>query len=261
LPLARSLSWEETGLSSKDSNGDKFVESTKHRRGDTFPPGKRVPAFKVYASPLETVRLYAPKAKGGAGLWSVIAARRSQPPEVGASISPTELSQLLWAAQGLTGERIRKSTEGNNPLPPLRAAPSVSGAYPLETYIVARNISDTFAGVYHYVVREHQLEQVRIGDISPELSSALLGDPAVDVSACAVVFTGVVERVTAYHGERGYRYLYLEAGHASQNLLLAGTALGLSVQPVVTFYDDELAFLLGLQGNRELPLSVVLVGR
>ena len=42
-------------MSSKDGNGDKFVESTKHRRGDTFPPGKRVPAFKVYASPLETV--------------------------------------------------------------------------------------------------------------------------------------------------------------------------------------------------------------
>ena len=96
-------------MSSKDSNGDKFVESTTHRRGDTFPPGKRVPAFKVYASPLETVRLYAPKAKGGAGLWSVIAARRSQPPEVGASISPTELSQLLWAAQGLTGEQIGRA--------------------------------------------------------------------------------------------------------------------------------------------------------
>lgn len=220
--------------------------------------GKKVPSFKVYASPLETIRLYAPKAKGGAGLWSVIAARRSQPPEVGASVSPTELSQLLWAAQGVTGERPKGK---NGPLPPLRAAPSVSGSYPLETYVLARYVSDTFDGVYHYAVRDHQLEQVRIGDITKELSSALLGDPAVEFAACAIVITGVVERATAFHGERGYRYLYLEAGHAAQNILLAATSLGLSVQPIVTFYDDELAFLLGLSGNREVPLSVILVGR
>ncbi len=243
----------------KDSIGEKFHELTKHRRGDTFPVPKRVPAFKVYASPLETVRLGPPKIKGGAGLWSVIAARRSSPPEVGSSITPTEISQLLWAAQGVTGQR-KPNSNGSTP-PPLRASPSMSGAYPLEAYVLARYVSDTFAGVYHYVVREHQLEQVRIGDVNKELSSALLGEPSVEVSACAIVLTGVIERATTNHGERGYRYLYLEAGTAAQNVLLAGTALGLSVQPIVTFYDDEMAFLLGLAGNREVPLVVILVGR
>lgn len=245
--------------SSRDGIGERFHESTKHRRGDTFPPGKRVPSFKVYASPLETVRLSAPKLKAGPGVWSVVAARSEGPPEVGASVTPTELSQLLWAGQGVTGQRATEQN-GTSP-PPARAAPSASGAYPLETYVVARYVSDTFAGVYHYAVREHQLEQVRIGDVTADLSSALLGNESVEIAACAVVFTGVVERVTAYHGERGYRYLYLEAGHAAQNMLLAATALGLSVQPVVTFYDDELAYLLGVNGMREVPLHVMLVGR
>jgi SagB-type dehydrogenase family enzyme len=241
----------------KDSIGDKFVDQTKLKRGDTFPVGKRIPAFKVYASPLETVRLPAPKLKGGAGLWSVVAARRSQAPEVGASVTPSEVAQLLWAAQGVTGERPK----GSHTSLPYRTTPSLSGAYPLEAYLLARSVTDTFAGVYHYVVREHQLEQVKIGDITRDLSSALLGDDTAEVAACAVVLTGVVERAIAAHGERGYRYLYQEAGFAAQNILLAGTALGLSVQATSTFFDDELCFLLGVQGNRELPLSVILIGR
>jgi SagB-type dehydrogenase family enzyme len=241
----------------KDSIGDKFHDLTKLKRGDTFPPGKRVPAFKVYASPLETIRLPAPKAKGGAGVWSVIAARRSLVPEVGSSITPSEIAQLLWAAQGITGERSATARAAL----PFRASPSPSGAYPLEAYVLVRDVKDTFAGVYHYVVREHQLEQVRIGDITKDFSSALLGEAGVDIAACAIVLTGVTERVTASHGERGHRYLYLEAGFATQNILLAATALGLSVLPVSTFYDDELSFLLGLNGNRELPMCVILVGR
>jgi SagB-type dehydrogenase family enzyme len=233
----------------KESIGEKFVDHTKLKRGDTFPVGKRVPAFKVYASPLETIRLPSAKQKGGAGFWSVVTARRSQTPEVGSSITISEVAQVLWAAQGITGQR-----PGGSNLP-YRTVPSPSGAYPLEVYLIARNVTDTFAGVYHYVVREHQLEQVRIGDTTKDLASILLNDASVQTSAAALIFTGVVERTVTAHAERGYRHLYLEAGYA------AGTALGLSVRSISTFFDDELSFLLGLQGNRELPLNVILVGR
>ena len=151
----------------KESIGEKFIDQTKLKRGDTFPVGKRVPAFKVYASPLETIRLPSAKQKGGAGFWSVVTARRSQTPEVGSSITISEVAQLLWAAQGITGQR-----PGGSNLP-YRTVPSPSGAYPLEVYLVARSVTDTFAGVYHYVVREHQLEQVRIGDTTKDLTGAL----------------------------------------------------------------------------------------
>jgi SagB-type dehydrogenase family enzyme len=243
------------GACVKESIGEKFVDHTKLKRGDTFPVGKRVPAFKVYASPLETVRLPAPKLKGGAGLWSVVAARRSQAPEIGSSVTISEVAQLLWAAQGITGER----PNGSNL--PFRTTPSPSGAYPLEAYLITHNVTDTFAGIYHYVVREHQLEQVRIGDVSKDLTGVMIGDASIEVSAAALVLTGVSERTVTAHGERGYRHLYLEAGFAAQNVLLAGTALGLSVRASSTFFDDELATLLGLQNNRELPLIVILIGR
>ncbi len=238
----------------KEGIGEKFHEQTKHKRGDTFPSGKRVPAFKVYASPLETVRLATAKIKGGSGLWNVLAARRSQVPELGASITPAELSQLLWAAQGVT-------QAGRGSALPLRAAPSMSGSFPLETYVLSRNVADTFAGVYHFVVREQSLEQVRIGDFTKEFIGAMIGNDALETSACAIVLTGVVERVTATHGERGYRYLYLEAGMAAENILLAATALGLSAQTITGFYDEELAYALGLSGNREMPVLVIVIGR
>jgi SagB-type dehydrogenase family enzyme len=239
----------------KDGIGARFHQLSKLRRGDTFPPGRHVPTFKVYASPLETVRLAAPKHKGGPGVWSVMVARRSHPPEVGSSVSPSEIGQLLWAAQGMSGV-------GKHPgeLPP-RTIPSASGSYPLETYVIAENITDTFQGIYHYSVPEHQLEQVRIGPVFDGLKSALLNEETVDTAACAIVLTGIVERATALHGERGYRYLYFEAGHAIQNIQLAATALGISVQPIVTFYDDELSYVLNVPAAREVPLAVALVGR
>jgi SagB-type dehydrogenase family enzyme len=239
----------------KEGFGERFQQQSKLRRGDTFPPGRHVPIFKVYATPLETVRLAAPEHKRGPGLWSVLTARRSLAPEIGASITPAELGQVLWAAHGVSALAKQPGEL------PTRTIPSASGSHPIEAYVVGDKIRDTFAGIYHYSVTEHQLEQVKSGAFLDDLQSILLNQPGVEFVACAIVLTGVVERVTASHGERGYRYLYIEVGHAVQNIQLAATALGLLAQPVVTFFDDELGYLLGLPLKKEVPLVVVLLGR
>ena len=159
-----------------------------------------------------------------------------------------EVSQLLWAAQGITDALGR------------RTAPSAGALYPLEIYAVAGNVEDLSAGVYKYEVDKHQLVRVMDGDIRNELSSAALGQGSVRSGAIAFVFTAVYERITIKYGDRGVRYVHLETGHAAQNLCLQATAMGLGVVTVGAFSDEQVVEVLNLPED-EKPLYILPVGR
>lgn len=230
------------------SIGWQFQQQTKYRRGQLpSATGKLPPSLKVYANPLEVATLLVPKLQGGAGLWSSLAKRREQLPE-GGQLQQQQLSQILWATAGYTygAQRTHITTR------------AVSG---LETYLIARQVQDTFAGIYHYNPRDHSLEFLRAGDISAELEAALIGGEALDACAALLVFTGVPARLEDGAKSRAYRYLYLEAGAAAQCALLAAVSLELVAAFKPEFYDDELAQLLQIDGVSEFPLAVVMLGR
>jgi SagB-type dehydrogenase family enzyme len=79
-------------------------------------------------------------------------------------------------------------------------------------------------------------------------------------AAADIVILAVYERTTVKYGDRGIRYVHLEAGHAAQNVCLQATALGLGTVTVGAFYDDEVQAVLGAPKN-EKPLYVMPVGR
>jgi len=159
-----------------------------------------------------------------------------------------EVSQLLWAAQGITDSLGR------------RTAPSAGALYPLEIYAVAGNVRDLNPGVYKYGPEKHQLEKVMDGDIRLELSAAALAQGSVKNSAVAFVFTAVYERTTVKYGDRGERYVHIEVGHAAQNLCLQATAMGFGVVTVGAFDDEKVAEVLNLPED-EKPLYILPVGR
>ena len=159
-----------------------------------------------------------------------------------------EVSQLLWAAQGITDTLGR------------RTAPSAGALYPLEIYAVAGNVEDLSPGVYKYEPGKHQLERVMDGDMRLELSSAALGQGSVRSGAIAFVFTAVYERITIKYGDRGVRYVHLETGHAAQNLCLQATAMGLGAVTVGAFEDEKVVEVLNLPED-EQPLYIIPVGR
>jgi len=159
-----------------------------------------------------------------------------------------DVSQLLWAAQGITDSLGR------------RTAPSAGALYPLEIYAVAGNIRDLSPGVYKYDPGKHQLEKVMDGDIRLELSAAALAQGSVKNGAIAFVFTAVYERTTVKYGERGERYVHIEVGHAAQNLCLQATAMGFGVVTVGAFDDEKVAEVLNLPED-EKPLYILPVGR
>jgi len=204
------------------------------------------PPFKVYANPHEIATLPAPQLKGGAGIWTALSSARGGESE-GGRIKQAQLSQLLWASCGFTVGRDRVHVTAH-------------GVSSVETYVLARTVQDLFAGVYHYDSREHSLALIELGDPSERLADALLAPLDLGTQAAVVCFTGIPLRHSAAEGGRAFRYLYLDAGAAAQDAVIAGTALGLATHFIADFYDDELAVLLQLDSRNEYPLCLVAVG-
>ena len=143
----------------------------------------------------------------------------------------------------------------------VRGAPSAGGLYPLEVSVVVRAVDGLPGGVHHYVPAADGLELVRPQAPSADtLASLFLGQRWVADAAAVLVLSARPAPTLAKYGDRGYRYLLLEAGHVAQNLALAAVALGLGAVQLGGFLDDDLARLLRLETEFEVPLYGTAVG-
>lgn len=141
-----------------------------------------------------------------------------------------------------------------------RTYPSGGALYPLEVYVAARNIQDVPAGLYHYNLRQHSLEALADGGAADALFSNLTQREAADSCHLALVVTAIFMRTQYKYGERGYRFVLLEAGHLMQNLSLLAPALGMGMVPLGGFYDDKLHDLLGVNGVDEAAVYAAAAG-
>jgi SagB-type dehydrogenase family enzyme len=211
-------------------------------------PSANTPTPTPPSEPESTIELPEPRYDSDVSIEQSLLQRRSIRSYTGESLTLPEVAQLLWAAQGVTDPTG------------FRTAPSAGALYPLELYVVAGDVQDLSPGVYRYDPDEHQLLRTMEGDKRVELADAALGQRFVGEGAIVIVFTAVYERTTGKYGDRGIRYVHMEAGHAAQNLCLQATAMDLGVVTVGAFYDEEIAELLILPGD-EQPLYVIPVGR
>ncbi len=238
----------------RESIGERFQEETKYER-DQLPGGpldwaRKPPVYKSYPD-APRVSLPPPDTEGGAPLWEVIAKRRSIREFLPRPLSSAHLSQLLWASQGITAERFGTQ---------FRAAPSAGALYPVETYVVVNRAEEIAAGVYHYAVREHGLEQIREGDYRVTVARAALDQKVAYDAAAVFVWTAVFERCTWKYRQRAYRYVYLDAGHIAHAVALAAVGLGLGSCQIAALYDEEVNALVGADGVGESVLYLTVVG-
>jgi SagB-type dehydrogenase family enzyme len=194
------------------------------------------------------LRLPPPRRDGSVSVESALARRRSLREFAATPLSLAEMGQLLWAGQGITGSMGR------------RAAPSAGSTYPLETYVAAAAVDGLPAGVHRYLPVEHALEPLTDGDPRRATAAAALDQDQVRTCAAAILLAGVPSRISERYGERGARYLCLEAGHAAQNVLLQAVALGLGGVVTGAFDDHAIAGVMGLRRAEE-PLYLIALGR
>jgi SagB-type dehydrogenase family enzyme len=190
---------------------------------------------------VEFIELPSPTASGPMSIEEALASRRSVREFSPERLAPETLSQLLWAAQGVT------SSGGK------RTAPSAGALYPLELYVADHN------GVHRYLPDDHALERLSDKDVRPALEDAALGQEAVGDATAVFVITAVEARTEVKYGGRAERYVKLEAGHAAQNLLLQAVALDLGAVPIGAFGDREIQRILDLPAGEE-PFYLIPVG-
>lgn len=156
-------------------------------------------------------------------------------------LSLQQISNIMWAAQGITEDRYE-----------FRTVPSAGATYPLEIFIAKRD------GLFRYIPHRHALKQESDKDLRHEIAKAALGQDFIADAGLVVIITAVFERTALRYGVRAARYVHIEAGHCAQNMHLEAVALGLGSVPIGAFRDDELSKLLNLK--EEEPLYIIPVG-
>ena len=197
------------------------------------------------------IYLPAPSQKGEMPLEKVIAQRRSIRHFTSEPLSQLQLSQILWAAQGITDTSLK-----------YRAVPSAGATFPLEILVACgkKVIEEIDDGVYHYNTDNHSLTQHHQGDVRVELAEAALGQEFIYEAPVDIVICAVYSRTLMHYGDRGERYVHIEVGHAGQNIYLQATALGLATVAIGAFYDEQVREVLRLDKQYK-PLYIMPLGR
>ena len=182
-----------------------------------------------------------PNLDGSISLGKTIAARRSWRDFQPRPLTLEQIGQLAWSAQGQDAKSKYRTT------------PSAGATYPLELFVV------TEQGVFSYLPSKHALEKLIDQDVRSALASAAWGQEFIEAAPLTLVFAAEFARTTRRYGQRGVRYVYMEAGHAAQNVHLQAEAIGLGSVAVGAFDDASVSKVLSLPKNLE-PVYMVVVG-
>jgi SagB-type dehydrogenase family enzyme len=195
-----------------------------------------------------TIELPKPKYDSNVSIEKALFERRSTREYKDQPLNLSDLSQLLWAAQGITDPKG------------LRTAPSAGALYPLRVYVVVADVINVSEGIYRYDPEDHVLLRVSEGDRRKELYEAALRQESIRDGKMVIVLSATHETTTSKYGERGIRYVHMEAGHAAQNICLQAVSLNLGVVTVGAFSDELVKEVMEMPVE-EHPLYLIPVGK
>ncbi|HYA40689.1 MAG TPA: SagB/ThcOx family dehydrogenase [Syntrophobacteraceae bacterium] len=195
-----------------------------------------------------SIKLPRPAHDGKLALEAAFLGRRSIRDYRQGPLDLNEISQLLWAAQGI----VRPGG--------YRTCPSAGALYPLELQVVAGAVEGLPCGCYRYDIANHAMLLENERDIRGVLATAALGQSMISRAPATIAISAIFERTTRRYGERGMRYVFMEAGHAAQNIHLQAVSLNLGTVVIGAFRDEEVKRVMGF-GPRESPLLLMPVGR
>lgn len=155
----------------------------------------------------DTVKLDQPDLERGAPIMKALSDRQSIRSFSEKALSQKDLSDLLWAANGINRQESGK-----------RTAPSAMNRQDVKIYICTKNAS------YLYDHKAHAMIPVNDGDVRP-----------ADAPICLILVTDTAEPWAA-----------MDAGIVSQNISLFCSGTGLATYPRASMNKDALAKALKL---------------
>lgn len=199
------------------------------------------------SGPAGMVKLPVAKHISALSVEQALRLRRSIREYAAGALPLPQLSQVLWAAQGVTGA-------GN-----IRTTPSAGEHYPVRVYAVVGQVDDLEPGVYRYESTGHFLTLVANHDRRDDLAKAALNQEWVRQAPVSLVLTVDYSDTIGQYGERGQRYVLMEAGHVGQNIHLQAASLQLGTVLVGAFSDSDVKEAIGLNGD-DIPVCIVPLG-
>ena len=242
-----------------DGIGKEFMEKTKYqnmsesmqRRGLPQPPLEY-----MYDSSTELIKLPAAKdlPQFPIDLKIAVEQRKTLRNYQQIPLTLDEMTYLLWFTQGVKEINNNKITK--------RTVPSAGARHAFETYVLINRVDGISPGLYRYLALEHALLPLSFGqDITQSVTTACLEQQQISSSAITFIWVAIKERMYWRYGERGYRYLHLDAGHVCQNLCLGAEAIGSGVCAIAAFDDDQLNTVLELDGDNRFVVYIGSVGK
>ena len=259
------LFWEEDNFKNikekqmNSNTGKEFIEKTKYKYLGTSDQTKGLappPIELEYDKTSTVIDLPSPKEINikNKDLREVIENRRSIRSYSNKPLSLDELSYLLWSINGVKGVVPSHNT--------LRTVPSAGARHAFEIYLLVNNVENLSIGIYRYIATGHKLvEIIKDTKIADDISDACLGQEFIKSSAVTVFWVTVPYRMIWRYSERGYRYLFLDAGHSCQNLYLGAESISCGVCAIGAFSDDDLNRVLDFDGEEQFVIYLATVGK
>ena len=209
------------------------------------------------------IKLPSPQLKGKVSLEETVLRRRAVRRYRRDPLDLSQLGQILWSAQGITGTRE------------FRAAPSAGATYPLEIFVLVgkQGVIDNEvpmrsgqapealqAGIYHYEEDSYSLSLHKPADLRPDLARAALDQEFIIDAPVDIVICALYHRTSYRYGRRGERYVHIEVGHVGENIHLQAVALGLATVEIGAFNDEEVRKVLGVEEQIK-PLYIMPLGK
>lgn len=214
---------------------------------------KRTPSATNLSSPQTTatqivnsdnIALPKPDLRSNNSVEAMMNSRRSRREFLAQSLTLKQVSQMLWAAQGLTADWGGRTT------------PSAKSTYPLTVYLIANNVEGLDQGEYQYIPGDrtpvHALKPIKKVDLQKAIFD-LLNQNSFQNAPAVLVITGNMDKMTeAFGGVKMDNAVYLEAGHAGQNLYLQCESLKLGMVVVSSFEDARMRQLITIPDNETM---------
>ncbi len=241
------------------SIGKEFMEKTKFEHMDETDQMKELPQPSLESPFDETLKIIGlpdPKTVKvkQVALRKAIENRESTRSYSNEPLSLEELSFLLWCTQGVKDVMPSAAT--------FRTVPSAGARHAFETYLLINNVEGLQPGLYRFLALEHKLAVISTAeDITDQILEACMNQSFVLTGAVTFIWTAVTERMKWRYGERGYRYLHLDAGHVCQNLYLSAEAVGCGVCAIAAFFDDIINSALGIDGAAQFVIYLAALGK
>jgi SagB-type dehydrogenase family enzyme len=203
-----------------------------------------------------TTSLPAPHTTGSMSLEEALSVRRSHRAYTDEAISSEELSQILWAAYGIT-----KPVNGARLGGGLRTAPSAGATYPLNVYVLVGKVTGITTGFYRYLPDGHKIIKITEKDLRADLYAAAYNQEMIKVAPACLFYSATFSRTTDKYGNRGReRYVYMDQGHSAENVYLEAEALHLGTCAIGAF-DDPAVKKAMMLSDQEVPMYIMPLGK